>query len=403
MSLVLSNNYANLGSLSYAVTENKTTGTMLVVFRTGATVPAGGIFTLYNATVNQYMGFRVVGTTIEAGIRSGGGTPAVVVASVQPNTTYYLSLKKTAAGAVSCRVNSNAAVTKTVSVASTGYNRLGVGTYYNATNISTTVGQVAYARYYSDSISDAQLDLFHSNNLLLMSNTNLQYSYDLLSDLNSDVGGTALTFVDPESDPPVFDSYDPFAPLYDVSDINGGDPLSQNQSITWSVSGFTSNINYAEVDDIPFQSAGNTGGITPELVDESYSPRPGTRTFTVSNALSQTASENVEWEPPTDYSYTTLAGTLNFGVGSVIPPGSVAGDFIYFPDVVGGEITYSEVDPDGTGRTNYTGQQLYWHIRGSDGYTRNYRLITGEIVPEDLDKFKIVKPIVSSIVKTIVK
>lgn len=384
MALQLSNNYAQRALPANTYGENNTSNTLCIAFRTPATIANGGIYTLYNSAANRYFGVRIATGNLEAGIRSSAGVP-ISLGAAAPNTVYRITVTKNTTGGVSARANGGAAVTGTVAVATLGYTNIGVGTYFNASLISTSNVEIAYARAYNRILSSAELDAFHAGDLASIADTGIIDAHNLISDLNSNASGTALTFVDPESDPPVFTSWDPFAAAQTVTNVNGGNPIKPGQAFTWSTSGFTPAVNTATLDGVSLSAVSAAGATNFPLTDEAKNPRPGNRTLTAGNGT-VSADATVPVGIPDNHGMTALAGTLNFGDGSVIPPGSVAGDIILFPTSISGTPTNTEVDADGTGRTDPTMQTL-WRIKGDTGYTQSYRLIGGVIPDEDLRKF----------------
>lgn len=369
MALQLSNNYAQRSLPASTYGENSTSNTVCVVIRTPASPSNGGIYTLYNSASNRYFGVRIATGNLEAGIRSSSGVP-ISLGAVAANTVYRITVTKTTGGSVSVRVNGGTAVTGTVAVATLGYTNIGVGTYFNSSMISTSNVEVAYARAYNRILTTAELDAFHAGNIAGIDNTGIIDAHDLISDLNTDASGTNLTFVDPESDPPVFTSWDPFAGSAEILSVNGGEALTPGETATWIVSGFAPQPNAGTLDGIALSGVSSSGFTVPGYVDGQKIPLPGTKTLVASNGA-QSDSESVAVGVIPGYTYVVLAPGFDEGNYSVVQgAGASAGWLVIHPttDVVGTNALL---------QSNAEGERTYWLADPVSGNGYSYLVTTG--------------------------
>lgn len=367
MALQLSNNYAarTISNLD----ENAANITVLCVFRTPAgTVNNGGVGLIYNNAANRYCGVRIAAGMIEAGARTANQTP-INLGAVAPSTQYIVSTTKTAAGSVSSRLNNGAALTASVTTATIAYNRYGVGTYFNGSQIATTNVEVCYFRVFNRILTAAELDAFHAGNQSGIDPAGIIDGHDLISDLNSDFGGAALTWTDAEGDPPVFTAYDPFAPLYSVTNINGGSSVTYGQAVTWTATGFSPNA--ATVDGISAAAVSASGMTLPPLVDGQAAPRPGSRAVLATEDVNS-ANGTVSVSEPAGYQYVQLT-TQTTDPAKATPPEAQPG-WHWMVETKNNTVATA----NGLVTTDHAGEVLAWLIRDDTKIAGQYAIIFGE-------------------------
>lgn len=367
MALQLSNNYA--ARTISNIDENAANITVLCVFRTPAgTVNNGGVGMIYNNAANRYCGVRIAAGVIDAGARTSNQTP-INLGAVAPSTQYIVSTTKTASGSVSSRLNNGAALTASVTTATIAYNRYGVGTYFNGSQIATTNVEVCYFRVFNRILTTAELDAFHAGNQSGIDPTGIIDGHDLISDLNSDFGGASLTWTDAEGDPPTFTAYDPFAPLYSVTNINGGIPVTYGQAVTWTATGFTPSS--ATVDGISASAVSASGMTLPPLVDGQAAPRPGSRAV-VATEGGNSANGTVTFTAPAGYQYVQLT-TQTDDPAKATPDEAEAGDH-WMLETKNDTVSTAE----GFVSTNHEGEILAWLIKDDTKIAGQYAIIFGE-------------------------
>lgn len=367
MALQLNNNYA-IRTVS-GLDENAANITVLCAFRTpSGAVNNGGVALVYNNAANRYCGVRIAAGMIEAGARTASQTP-INMGAVAPSSQYIVSTTKTAGGAVSSRINNGAALTATVSTATVGYNRYGVGTYFNSAQIATTNCEVAYFRVFNRILTTSELDAFHAGNLAGIDPAGIVDGHDLISDLNSDFGGTALTFTDAESDPPVFTAWDPFAAPYSITGVNGGSPATYGQAVTWTASGFSPNA--ATVDGIAATAVSSSGMTLPALVDGQAASRPGSRAVVASEG-GNSANATIPVSAPAGFQYVQLTAQTN-DPAKATPP-EAAPDDHWMVETKNNTVAYD----NGLVETDHVGTVIAWLIKDDTKIAGQYAIIFGE-------------------------
>lgn len=161
-----------------------------------------------------------------------------------------------------------------------------------------------------------------------------------------------------------------------ITDVNGGAALKPGVPATLATTGFSPDVNQATFDGVACTAASANAFTPAALVDGQPVARPGNRTLVVGNGT-QSANTSVLAGVPDLHSFQTLAGTLNTGLYSWLPAEAEVGDFVIFQTEIDGVPTGTEIDPDGTGRTNHEGEQTLWLVKGDSGMAGRYLVITG--------------------------
>lgn len=177
-----------------------------------------------------------------------------------------------------------------------------------------------------------------------------------------------------------FEEWRPFT--YNV-DLSGGEPgtptietvgtvrIGGTAAIT--VSGFSGSVNAGTLDGVALTSAGDTSITVPALADTVESPRPGTRTLTVTDGV-DSDSEGVHVGAPTGWSYYTItaefAESINGVANAFLPDGAAAEDFILYPS------PKNNVSDSGIG-TSFVGTQEFFLLSNTTKIATAFSVVTG--------------------------
>lgn len=193
-------------------------------------------------------------------------------------------------------------------------------------------------------------------------------------------------------------------PVVAISDINGNEVVrvgSSGNTYTSDGLGALTSLTIGSVAATSLVASVGSGTFSfPPFVDGNVYQLLGTKTAT-GNDGTLNGTISVSLQPPLNYSYVTLSGTLNnstTGILNNFSPAAVVTDQIVYPSL-------NTVDAQGNIETDVVGTQTFYHIQASTGIVRSYSVITGlpkvEDVPNQSISKSILKPIIKSITKSI--
>ncbi len=156
---------------------------------------------------------------------------------------------------------------------------------------------------------------------------------------------------------------------YAISDINGGNPATYGQAVTWTATGFSPNA--ATVDGIAASAVSSSGMTLPSLVDGHAAPRPGSRAVVASEG-GNSANATMPVAAPAGFQYIQL--TTQTSDPAKATPAEADPDDHWMVETKNNTVATA----DGLIKTDHVGTVIAWLIKDDTKIAGQYAIIFGE-------------------------